>query len=85
MSSITHNERKAGETSPTTTVEKARALLPVNPVALQSSMRELEHWLESGQTLSEVENEVSFSESIALVLHELNRVRAIDLAKREAV
>lgn len=49
--------------------------LAVNHQALEASVAELATWLKSAKTLSEVENEVAFSESLALVLQGLARLQ----------
>lgn len=50
--------------------------LTVDPQALATSVAELETWLNEGEgILNVVTNEVSFGESIALVLHELKRLQ----------
>ncbi|MBB3771568.1 hypothetical protein FHS55_002167 [Angulomicrobium tetraedrale] len=49
---------------------------PVQPQALEKSIAELDGFLDRGEALGDVEDEVSFTESIALVLHELNRLKA---------
>jgi hypothetical protein len=54
-------------------------MTPVNPQALAASVTELEAFLEAGEgILSTVTNEVSFAESIALVLHELKRLQQMN-------
>lgn len=64
---------------PTTSLpEPAEELAPAEPRALERSIAELEAFEREGKTLYEVENEVSFLESVALCLHELKRLRALD-------
>lgn len=61
-------------------------MYPANKVALERSIAEIEAFDAAGITLSEVENEVSFTEGLMLVLHELKRLRAAPPAMdREAV
>jgi NTP pyrophosphatase (non-canonical NTP hydrolase) len=49
---------------------------PAAPHALERAIAELDAFERDGTILSEVENEVSFIESVALCLHELKRLRA---------
>lgn len=51
-------------------------LAPAAPSALERAIAELETFERDGTILCEIENEVSFTESIALCLHELKRLRA---------
>ncbi|MDP2495893.1 hypothetical protein Q8W25_17830 [Shimia thalassica] len=44
---------------------------PTEPNALIKSLNEIEAWLESGQSTSEIQNETSFTESVFLVVNEL--------------
>lgn len=58
-------------------------LAPAAPRALDQAIAELEAFERDGTILSEVENEVSFTEIVALCLHELKRLRA-DAVDRHA-
>ena len=51
-------------------------LSPVAAHALEQSVAELDAWLGGECLIADIENEVSFSESVALVLHELKRLKA---------
>lgn len=53
----------------------ALALAPAEPTALEFSIATIEAWERSGEHLAEIENEVAFSESVCLCLHELKRLR----------
>ena len=55
---------------------KALAPAPANPTALEAAIANLEAFDRDGTILSEVENEVAFTENVALCLHELKRLRA---------
>lgn len=50
---------------------------PANVGSLERSIAELDAFERGGMMLCEVENEVSFTESLALCLHELKRLRAL--------
>lgn len=58
------------------------ALAPAAAHALERAIAELEAFERDGTTLSEIENEVSFVESVALCLHELKRLRAADVDRQ---
>lgn len=49
---------------------------PVEPAALTAAIADLEAIDKRGLFLSEIENEVAFTESVLLCLHELKRLRA---------
>lgn len=55
----------------------AKKLYPAHPGALRASIAELDMWLDSSDTLDEIENQQSFGESIMLVVHELKRLLAL--------
>lgn len=55
----------------------AKKLYPAHPRALRASIAELDMWLDSSDTLDEIENQQSFGESIMLVVHELKRLQAV--------
>lgn len=57
--------------------EPAKKLYPAHPRALRASIAELDMWLDSSDTLDEIKNQQSFSESIWLVVHELKRLQAV--------
>lgn len=64
---------------------KELAPAPANPAALDAAIANLEAFERDGTILSEVENEVAFTENVALCLHELKRLRAVDPAPRPVI
>lgn len=49
---------------------------PSEPSALVKSINEVDAWLDSGQSLDEVENEESFIESVFLIVNQMQFMRA---------
>lgn len=67
--------REAGAQEPVAV--PAKKLYPAHPGALRASIAELDMWLDSSDTLDEIENQQSFGESIMLIVHELKRLLAL--------